>query len=197
MNEEERSLVNIPEVGSKISRCMVIEGEVKSCEPIIIDGTINGNVVCDDCVVVQKSGIVKGKIEAKTILLEGIVKGPLEAKDIELSSSAKLTGYILANRAKIAGSVDGDILAKEYLEVCEDARVLTYECVSAKMVVKGYIQGDVVANELLDIRAGAVIEGDAKVKEFQTEGSAKVLGAISRVAQEVEESPEDESTQIA
>jgi cytoskeletal protein CcmA (bactofilin family) len=186
MSDEESNLVTIPQHGSRISRCMVIDGNLKSCESMIIDGTVNGNIVCEEIVVIQKSGIVKGKIEAKAILLEGIVEGPLEAADIELGISAKLTGYILANRARIAGMVDGDILSKNSLEVCKDARVLTYECVSPHILVKGFIRGEVRANELLDIRSGATIEGDVQVKELQTEGSGNIFGAISRFVDNVD-----------
>lgn len=186
MIEEGNSLVTAPKHGSKISRCMVVEGDVKSCEAIIIDGTVNGSVTCEDSVVVQKSGIVKGKIEAKAILLEGKVEGPLEAVDIELGVSAKLTGYILANRARVAGMVDGDILSKESLEVCKGAEVVTYECVSPYIVVNGYIRGEVRANEMLDVRSGATIEGDVEVKELQTEGSGNIFGAISRFLDNVD-----------
>ncbi len=196
MVNEEINLLYSPSVGSKISRCMVVNGAVKSCEPIIVDGTVNGNIVCDDSVVVQKSGIVNGKIEAKTILLEGKVEGPLEANTIELREEANLTGYILAKRAKIAGSVDGDILAKEYLEVSKDARLITYECVADTMVVKGYIQGEVTANIVLDIRASATIEGDIRVRELKAEGSSKIFGSISRIGVQDEASDSDSFVNI-
>jgi len=181
MVDEAARLVEAPKVGGKVSRCMVVNGDLKSCEPIIIDGIVNGDILCDDSVVLHKGGRVVGKIEAKSILLEGFCEGPLEAERVELSVGSQLTGYIVASKVRVAGSVDGDILARESLEVCESGRVIAYETISEQIITKGYIQGEVTAKELLDIRATATIEGDVQVKELRSEGSGKIFGAISRI----------------
>ena len=190
MVEETGRLVEAPKVGGRVSRCMVINGDLKSCEPIVIDGTVNGDILSDDSVAVQKGAIVRGKIEAKNILLEGYCEGPLEAEKVELTVGAQLVGYILATQARVAGSVDGDILARESLEVCKSGRIVAYECISQRVIVKGTIQGEVTAKELLDIRTTALIEGDVAVKELRTEGAGKIFGAISRL----ENGSRDEST---
>ncbi len=181
MVDEAARLVEAPKVGGKVSRCMVVNGDLKSCEPIIIDGIVNGDILCDDSVVLHKGSRVVGKIEAKSILLEGLCEGPLEAERVELSVGSQLTGYIVASKVRVAGSVDGDILARESLEVCESGRVIAYETISEQIITKGYIQGEVTAKELLDIRATATIEGDVQVKELRSEGSGKIFGAISRI----------------
>jgi len=181
MVDERVRLVETPKSGGLVSRCMVINGDLKSCEPIIIDGTVHGDIICDDSVVVQKSGIVYGKIEAKSILLEGHCEGPLEASRVELSVGAELVGYIVASKVRVAGSVDGDILARDSLEICQNGRVIAYEVLSNSMVVEGFIQGDVTAKEFLELRASATIEGDVLVKELQSEGAGKIFGAISRI----------------
>ncbi len=174
-------LVEAPKVGGRVSRCMVADGALRSCEPIIIDGIVNGDILCDDSVVIHKGARVTGKIEAKSILLEGYCEGPLEAESVELGIGSQLTGYILATKARIAGSVDGDILARESLEVCESGRIIAYETISDYIVVKGQIRGEVTAKELLELRATATIEGDVQVKELRSEGSGKIFGAISRI----------------
>ncbi len=181
MVEESGRLVEAPKVGGRVSRCMVINGDLKSCEPIVIEGTVNGDIISDDSVAVQKGGIVRGKIEAKNILLEGFCEGPLEAEKVELTVGAQLIGYIVATQVRVAGSVDGDILAREFLEVCKSGRIIAYECISQRVVVKGTIQGEVTAKELLDMKTTATIEGDVAVKELRTEGAGKIFGAISRL----------------
>lgn len=186
MVDEAARLVEAPKVGGKVSRCMVVNGDLKSCEPIIIDGIVNGDILCDDSVVLHKGSRVVGKIEAKSILLEGHCEGPLEAELVELAVGSQLIGYIVASKVRVAGSVDGDILARESLEVCEIGRVMAYETISKQIVVKGYIQGEVTAKELLDIRTTATIEGDVQVKELRTEGSGKIFGAISRIEENSE-----------
>lgn len=172
--------VKKPDIGAKISRCMVIRGEVKSCEPIVIDGTLYGDIISDDSVIIQKSGIVFGKIRAKAILVEGKIEGPLEANSIEVAKGAILTGYILAYKIQIAGSVDGDVVARELLVVDEGAEVSTYECQAKVMIIKGAVSGKVLAKSLLDIRSSGSIEGDIRVKELKTQGGSTIFGTISR-----------------
>ena len=159
MVDEAARLVEAPKVGGKVSRCMVVNGNLKSCEPIIVDGIVNGDILCDDSVVLHKGSRVVGKIEAKSILLEGFCEGPLEADLVELTVDSQLVGYIVASKVRVAGSVDGDILARESLEVCESGRIIAYETILKQIITKGYIQGEVTAKELLDIRATATIEG--------------------------------------
>ena len=181
MEKESESFIEAPKVGGRISRCMVIDGGLKSCEPIIIDGTVNGDIRSDDTVLISKSGIVHGKVEAKAIILQGFCEGPLEATNVEITKDAQLVGYILASNAKVSGSVDGDILAREFLEVTNDARIVSYETISKRVVVKGLLQGEVTAKELLEIYESGTIEGDVKVKELQAHGPGKIFGSISRI----------------
>ena len=188
VSNDSARLVEAPKVGGKVSRCMIVNGNLKSCEPIIVDGIVNGDILCDDSVVIHKGGRVHGKIEASSILLEGHCEGPLEAKRVELTVGAQLVGYIVAYLVRVAGSVDGDILARELLEICSSGRVVAYEAISEKVVVKGYLRGEVTAKELLDIRTTATIEGDVQVKELRTEGSGKIFGAISRIEVEKNQS---------
>ena len=187
MSSISSKLVETPEVGGKVSRCMVVNGSLKSCEAIIVDGSVNGDITSESTVVIQKGGIIRGKIEAKKILLAGFCEGPLEAEAVEVVENAQLTGYILATKVLVAGNVDGDILARESLEIETSGQVTAYECTSQEIVVKGGIRGDVIAQKVLDIRTNATIEGDVQVKELKTEGSGKIFGTISRLGDRYED----------
>jgi len=116
-------LIKTPTNGSVVSKCMVVNGDIKSCEPIIIEGKVEGNIKCEDIVVVLSGGFVAGKIEAKEVRLDGQIEGPIEANIVEQLKDAKQEGYILANVAILNGVVDGDIVCKESLEIGADAKI--------------------------------------------------------------------------
>ena len=179
LNEfKEDILIKTPNSGAVISKCMSIEGGLKSCEPIVISGQINGNIICEDIVVILNTGRVKGKIEAKEVRLDGNIEGPIEASIVELTETSKQEGYILATTAIINGELDGDIAAKESLEIGKDAKVTTYECKADTITVEGELNGLITANKLLDLKSSAKVRGDISTKELNSELGSQIIGSI-------------------
>ena len=181
VEESKKSIVKeTTTLGSKISRCMVVNGDVISCESIVVDGRVNGDVVSSKRVVLNRGSIVVGKIKAKEVIVDGILEGPIEAKVINIGKSANTEGYMIAEDITIAGECDGDILAKESLVIKESANVTTLETKSKVVKVLGILRGVVTASELLVISNRGLIDGDVRAKEYFRSGDSKVTGVVSR-----------------
>jgi cytoskeletal protein CcmA (bactofilin family) len=169
-----------PNLGSKISRCMVINGDVVSCESIIVDGRVNGDIISSKEVIVNRGSIVVGKIEAKVVRVDGILEGPIEAQNIKVGSSATTVGYMIGDDIDIKGRCDGDILAKNTLTIQEGADVTTVEAKAKSVKIYGLIRGLVIAKEELEIGSSGVVEGDIKTKSYISSSNSKVTGSIFR-----------------
>ena len=167
-------------LGSKISRCMVVNGDIISCEAIVVDGRVNGDIISNKTIKLNKGCVVFGKIKAKDVIVDGILEGPIEAENIEIGKSAKTQGYMIANTITIAGESDGDILAKSTLIIKKGADVTTLETKSKVVKVLGIIRGNITATELLVIRDNGMVDGDIRSKEYFCSGDSKITGTITR-----------------
>jgi len=189
--EEDTILIKTPILGSKISRCMVINGDIVSCESIVVDGRVNGSVISSKSVVLSRGAIIVGKIKAKKVRVDGILEGPIEAEIIEVTSKAKSVGYMIANDIVIEGESDGDILAKNKLLIKKDANVNTIEAKAKDIKIVGTIAGNIVATNFLEIATSGLVKGDIKAKEYLKSGGAKVTGTICRYVGRVKEKDEE------
>lgn len=71
------------------------EGDFKADGSIRIDGTVNGNVIVTDTVIVGASGCINGDINAKKVIIGGEVYGNLNVPEkVELTSTARVIGDI-------------------------------------------------------------------------------------------------------
>ncbi|MBN2311575.1 MAG: polymer-forming cytoskeletal protein [Candidatus Hydrogenedentes bacterium] len=81
-------------------------GEVKSKGTVRVEGMISGQVRCEDTVVIQETGRVKGDLTAGQVIISGEVEGNVFAQDrLEVTSKGKLIGDITAPRVSIAEGV--------------------------------------------------------------------------------------------
>ena len=86
-----------------ISRAIVIHGEVRGEEDLVIDGHVDGPVTLGrHAVTVGPEGVVKGSITGQTIAVEGKVEGDLTAEErVVLQQSASVKGDIRAPRVVV------------------------------------------------------------------------------------------------
>lgn len=171
-------LVKTPLDGAVITKCTYINGNIKSCEPIIIKGHIVGDIVCEDIVVILFGGTVTGRVEAKEVRVDGRVEGAIEAKIVEHTSGANSEGYIVADIGIINGYIDGDIVCKETLEIGKDAVIKCCECRAEVITVEGEISGNITAYKLLEASSSATLRGKIKAKELKIEAGSKILGLL-------------------
>jgi cytoskeletal protein CcmA (bactofilin family) len=97
-----------------VGKSLVIKGEVSGCEPLYIDGHVEGTInLPDNRVTVGRTGVVSANISAREIVILGNVRGNMTASDrFDIRSEGSLTGDITAQRinieegAYIKGGVD-------------------------------------------------------------------------------------------
>ena len=86
-----------------IGKTLIIEGEVKSEEDVIIEGKVNGKVEVGKTLTIGKHGHVNAEIKARIVRIVGKVEGNIEAGyKVEIVPNGFLTGNIKAPKIVIA-----------------------------------------------------------------------------------------------
>ena len=71
-----------------------IKGEIKEENEINVQGTIEGDISCNE-LIVGKTGSIKGKIKTNTLYVEGNVEGEIDVRELlKLMSSSYVSGKI-------------------------------------------------------------------------------------------------------
>lgn len=108
---------------STVSRATVINGGIQTRENIFVEGVVNGDIVSKGKV------IVKGKVEGNITGFDVELSCEELSGDINCESKAiihaqtKLKGNLYAGRATVIGTVEGNIIAKESIELLDNAVV--------------------------------------------------------------------------
>jgi cytoskeletal protein CcmA (bactofilin family) len=72
---------------------ITLSGEIRCGEPLRIDGSVKGEVHCDQLLTIGEKGCVHAAIEGDTIVIAGEVKGDITSRrKITLESTARVTG---------------------------------------------------------------------------------------------------------
>lgn len=99
-----------------ISKGCVIEGQIKSAAVIQIDGSIIGDVLNAENLIIGENGLIEGNVQTKEIIIFGIINGNVTADSIEIKSSGKVSGKIRTQKLQVeSGAVYNGILAMEGL----------------------------------------------------------------------------------
>ncbi|HEX3026103.1 MAG TPA: polymer-forming cytoskeletal protein [Clostridia bacterium] len=155
-SEEPKQLYDL----SLISNNVVIAGSISSSTGIEINGTVNGNVTCEEELVI--SGEINGDIAAKNLDLSGTVNGNVVCdKNIVLSRGANVIGNLEGERITCDGRVSGSMNVKEKVMILSNAEV----------------SGDILSR-LISVEEGAIVNGNLKI-----------TGNQPREKQEAAESP--------
>ncbi|MDA8079732.1 MAG: polymer-forming cytoskeletal protein [Nitrospiraceae bacterium] len=94
----------------------------------------------------------KGEIETSgTIRVDGTVEGQVAADWIVIGEQGRIKGNISARGIVVGGRVDGDLQAKEIVEIKN----------------KGQVHGEVLTNKLM-IAEGAVFEGRSTMQKEES-----------------------------
>ena len=81
---------------------LYVEGTIHSQKKMVVSGTVDGSVFCDQEIVVSETGHVKGKIEGKTILVAGKINGNVLAHEsLEVNAAAKIQGEMQVPSGKL------------------------------------------------------------------------------------------------
>jgi cytoskeletal protein CcmA (bactofilin family) len=108
--------------------------------------------------------LFKGDIDSKgTLRVDGSVEGNISADWLIVGETAHITGNISARGIVIGGKIDGNIRAKEIVEIKN----------------KGHINGEIISRKLV-VAEGGIFEGhstmpreESKVVELQVADKSK------------------------
>jgi cytoskeletal protein CcmA (bactofilin family) len=108
---------------------------------------------------IGSNSVFKGNVDSKgTLRVDGVVLGNISADWLIVGEKAHITGDITARGIVIGGKIDGNVKAKEIVEIKN----------------KGHINGEITSKKLV-IAEGGIFEGkstmpreDSKVIELQT-----------------------------
>lgn len=99
--------------GTFIGPNVTIEGTITGSEPIVVEGTVRGNINLQADLRVGTKARVEAAVHARNVTVEGKLTGDISADDrVELVASATVDGNIkapkivVAEGAKFRGSVD-------------------------------------------------------------------------------------------
>lgn len=162
-----------------ITSCMKVTGNLDGSDTIHIDGHVLGNITVSNTLVIGKSGIVEGDIEAKHVIINGELQGKIKCENLEVMETGKVSRYIEAKYLELDGTIDGDITGTENIKVLENANIHTTNLKSKTIIVHGKIQGTVIASEILEIGSKGSVEGKITVKNIKTEEGGRMIGTMS------------------
>jgi len=98
-----------------IGQGVSITGTIKAENEVIIQGKIDGDIDCNN-VSINKSGIVKGKIQSEIMTVEGKIEGEFNVNSIlHIKSNGSAIGKISYGNIQIdeGGKIFGEIKSKE------------------------------------------------------------------------------------
>ena len=83
------------QVGTIVGSSVHLTGAIKDSSDITIFGSVDGEVMSDQKVIIEDSAFVKGPITAAEVLVSGTINGTVIAKDkLELTPSGSIKGNI-------------------------------------------------------------------------------------------------------
>ncbi|NOR55333.1 MAG: hypothetical protein GQ531_03935 [Sulfurovum sp.] len=169
---------------SIITSCTKVQGDFVGGDTIHIDGNVIGNITVTNTVVIGKSGVVEGNVEAKHVIINGQLKGSVKCEKLEVLTSGKVSKYIEGKELILEGDITGDITGHESIDVLEKSTVHAICIKSKKITVAGKIKGTVLASELLEIKAKGFVEGQISAKSIKTEEGGRMVGTMSTYEEE-------------
>jgi cytoskeletal protein CcmA (bactofilin family) len=99
--------------GTFIGPNISLEGTISGSEPVLIEGSVRGNIKVSGDLHIGTKARVEATVHARNVVVEGKLNGDLSADDrVELVASATVNGnikapkIIVAEGAKFRGSVD-------------------------------------------------------------------------------------------
>jgi len=178
-NKEKNKSTSIKEVintATIITKGTTIVGEIVGNDTIHIDGDIEGNIKVDNIVVIGKSGVVNGNIEAQKVISSGTINGSIKCDELEIMESSIVKESISAKKVQVQGKLEGDAVCDELLI---EPKGITEGRVQAKsIIVAGSLIGD-IACDLLSTKQTGYVKGSMYVSNISNEGG-KVEGSIGQ-----------------
>ena len=86
-----------------IGKHTIIKGEISGTGNLRVDGTVEGGISSEGCVVIGEAGTVNGDIRANTLNVSGQVNGNADISDnLSIAASGQLIGDVKVGSFNIA-----------------------------------------------------------------------------------------------
>ena len=89
-----------PAAPSIISSDLSINGNLNSDGNIQVDGTVEGDIVSNK-LTISSTAVVRGAIEAETVVIAGAVTGQIKARHVTLIKTARVIADVIQERLSI------------------------------------------------------------------------------------------------
>ena len=102
-----------------VGRNIVLNGEIRSCEKLVVDGTVEAKLDEAHSIVISSSGHFKGNADVNDADISGTFEGTLSAKNLVIiRKSGKIIGSLTYGRITIedGGQVVGDMSCMDPLQ---------------------------------------------------------------------------------
>jgi cytoskeletal protein CcmA (bactofilin family) len=149
-------------------------GNIVGNDTIHVDGNVEGNIKVNNIVIIGKSGVVNGKIQAQQVMISGETSGQIICNSLEVMDSAVVSSHVKANKALVKGVIKATIHCDGLF--VEKNGVIRGKVQAKDLVVSGIVNGDVACN-VLSIKKSGFVRGKMFVNNMINEGG-KVEGAI-------------------
>ena len=156
-----------------------IKGDIESSDVLHIDGTLHGNIVSKNMVVVGKSGVIHGNVKARKVVVDGTIKGNITCSDLEVMKSGSIYQKVDADRMIVDGTIEGEVSARTSINVLKDGKMKVSLAKTKRARVNGSIEGKIITTELLEVGTNGVVQGEIVVKNIRTEENGKMIGSIA------------------
>ena len=101
-----------------------IEGKISFPGSVRINGTIVGDIISKDVLVIGKEGKVESKIKAKDIVVSGYLKGEIIASGlVEITHSGRFIGNLIQEKAMLSIEKGGLFQGKSIVSEKKDLEV--------------------------------------------------------------------------
>ena len=90
---------------------VTITGTIKADNEVTIEGTLDGDVDCH-CLIVNRSGNIKGKVKTETMTIEGKAEGEITVTDLlQIKSTGSVNGKVFYGMIEVedGGKLIGEI----------------------------------------------------------------------------------------
>jgi cytoskeletal protein CcmA (bactofilin family) len=171
-----------------ITKGTAIKGDIVSNDTIHVDGDVEGSIKVDNIVVIGRSGMVQGDIQANKIVTSGNINGAINCKELEVMESSSVNSQIQAERINVSGKIDGEILCNTIM--IEQGGKVEHMLQAKNVTVSGTLIGE-VACELLSTKKTGFVKGSMFVSNISNEGGT-VEGSIGQYKDLVIETKEED-----
>lgn len=161
-----------------ITKCMEIKGNVKGCGTMHIDGTVHGDVIVEESVIIGAEGIVYGNVKAKHVLVSGTLDGSIICDSLEVRKSGSVSNKVDAKTIISDGKMEATLYASEMIHITDNAMINTSQIKSKHIIVNGHVTGNLTATELLEINKNGQVKGEMVVKKIKVTEGGLMLGTM-------------------